>query len=85
MFHTYIIHSLQTDQLYIGQTNDLDDRIIRHNTNRNKWTKNKGPWVLIFSRPFESRSKAVQLERKLKGFKNRERILAWIEKNKEAD
>lgn len=85
MFHTYIILSLLTDQIYIGQTNDLHDRLLRHNTNRNKWTKNKGPWTLIFSKAFETRGEAVQLERRLKGFKNRERVLAWIEKNVEAE
>ncbi|WP_052324559.1 GIY-YIG nuclease family protein [Haliscomenobacter hydrossis] len=59
MFHTYIIQSTSSGVLYIGQTNNLPDRILRHNTNRNKWTKNKGPWTLIFSRAFETRSEAM--------------------------
>ena len=79
MFFTYVIRSEKTNQLYIGQTNDLDDRLLRHNSNRNKWTKNKGPWFLIFSRTFDTRSEAVQLERKLKAFKSRDRVLIWIQ------
>jgi putative endonuclease len=82
MFYTYVIQSDKSRQLYIGQTNDLKDRLLRHNSNRNKWTKNKGPWSLIFSQQFETRSEAVRLERKLKGFKKRERVLAWIQNNK---
>ena len=79
MFHTYIIQSTSSAILYIGQTNNLPDRILRHNTNRNKWTKNKGPWTLIFSHAFETRSEAMVLEAKLKSFKNREYLLTWIE------
>jgi putative endonuclease len=82
MFYTYVIQSLKTNQIYIGQTNDLNDRLNRHNSNRNKWTKNKGPWLLIYSKEFVSRSLAVQLERKLKGFKSRERVLTRIQHNK---
>ncbi len=78
MFHTYIIQSTSSGVLYIGQTNNLPDRLLRHNTNRNKWTKNKGPWILMFSRAFETRSDALALEAKLKAFKNREYLLTWI-------
>ncbi|KAA3639116.1 MAG: GIY-YIG nuclease family protein [Bacteroidetes bacterium] len=82
MFFTYVIQSLKTNQIYIGQTNDLEDRLLRHNSNRNKWTKNKGPWSIIFSKSFETRSEAVRLERKLKAFKSRERVISWIQNNK---
>ena len=77
-FLTYIIQSQSTTQLYIGQTNNLQDRILRHNQNRNKWTKNKGPWKLIFARQFETRAEAVQLERKLKSYKDKLYLLEWI-------
>src|SRR5687768_9858485 len=66
MFHLYILESETSGRLYIGQTNDLQDRIHRHNSNQNLSTKNKGPWKLLFSAGFESRSEAVLLERKLK-------------------
>ena len=77
-FFTYVIQSQSTTQLYIGQTNNLQDRILRHNQNRNKWTKNKGPWKLIFARQFDTRAEAVQLERKLKSYKDKVYLLEWI-------
>ena len=80
MFYTYIIQSTTSGILYIGQTNNLQDRLSRHNANRNKWTKNKGPWVLIFSKSFESRAEAMKLETHLKSFKNPQFLLQWIEK-----
>jgi predicted GIY-YIG superfamily endonuclease len=41
--------------------------------------KGKGPWKMIFSMEVESRSEAIHMEQKLKGFKNRDRIKKWIE------
>ena len=81
MFYTYILISESSGRLYIGQTNNLEDRLKRHNTNRNKYTARKGPWKIIFAREFETRQKAVELEVKLKSMKNKQRILSWIARN----
>jgi putative endonuclease len=75
MYYTYIIKSISNGILYIGQTNNLSDRIKRHNTNQNKYTKNKGPWELIFHKEFNTRSEAVKLELKLKSIKNKTFLL----------
>ncbi|MBS1595822.1 MAG: GIY-YIG nuclease family protein [Bacteroidetes bacterium] len=42
-FYVYILESATTGRLYIGQTNDLSDRLVRHNSGRNKYTAGKGP------------------------------------------
>jgi len=80
MYSTYVIRSLSIGTLYIGHTNDLQDRIRRHNSNRNKYTAGKGPWELIFHRGFTTRKEAIQLERKFKSFKNRKYLFDWISK-----
>ncbi|MFH1321316.1 MAG: GIY-YIG nuclease family protein [Bacteroidota bacterium] len=80
MFCTYIIQSEKTGTLYIGQTQNLPKRIKKHNSNLVKSTKGKGPWRVIFSVTFETRSEAVKLERKLKSFKKREYLFKWIKK-----
>ena len=82
MFYTYVICSESTGKLYIGSTENLDDRIKRHNQNRSKATKNRGPWKLIWARPSPTRSQAAQLEYKLKRLKNPAYLLRWIELNK---
>jgi len=78
IYYTYIIQSEKTDGLYIGSTNNLQDRLIRHNTDRNTYTKGKGPWNLLYSASFDSRSEAVQLEFYLKGKKSKKFVLDWI-------
>ncbi|HEY5123013.1 MAG TPA: GIY-YIG nuclease family protein [Ignavibacteria bacterium] len=75
MYFTYILKSLSTGKLYIGQTNNLEDRVKRHNSNQNKFTKNKGPWDLVFFREFSTRSESVKFETKLKALKNTNYIL----------
>ena len=66
------------DQFYIGQTSDLNNRLIYHNSNRVKSTKLKGPWIYIFSKQLDSLNKALVLERKLKNFKSHKRLVLWI-------
>ena len=78
VFYTYVLQSEKNSQLYIGQTNDLEDRIKRHNENRNLATKGKGPWKILFSKQFETRVEAVELESKLKSWKSRIRVLEFI-------
>ena len=77
-FYTYIIQSEISGRLYIGSTNNLEDRIKRHDENRNSYTKGKGPWVLLYSKKFETRSEAVRLELDLKKKKSKVRTLSWI-------
>jgi len=78
MYCCYILESEKDYRLYIGQTNNLENRLFRHNNNMNLATKNRGPWILLFSIECDSRSEAMQLEKKLKGFKRPDRIRDWI-------
>jgi putative endonuclease len=72
MFYTYILQSEKDGRLYIGQTSNLEDRLLRHNQNRNISTKNKGPWIVLWSKKWETRSEAMKLEIYLKSLKNKE-------------
>ncbi len=80
MYFTYILKSLKTEKLYIGHTDNLERRIHEHNSNQSKSTRFRGPWELIFSKEFPSRSEAIYLELKLKSFKNKDYILEFINK-----
>jgi putative endonuclease len=75
-FFCYILES--ESSLYIGQTNDVVDRLSRHNAGLNLSTRNRGPWKLLFSKRFESRSEAMACERKLKSLKSPSKVKAWI-------
>ena len=77
-YHTYILESETKAILYIGQSADVEKRLIRHNTGRSRFTKGKGPWRLLYSVSFETRSEAIRLENKLKSYKNPIKVREWI-------
>ncbi len=75
MFTTYVLYSSKVQKKYTGHTNDLDRRIKEHNLGLlGISTKNKGPWVLIYSEQFNTRSEAILREKELKTGKGREFI-----------
>ncbi|MFD1601771.1 GIY-YIG nuclease family protein [Flavobacterium artemisiae] len=66
MFFVYILYSATKEKFYIGQTNDLDDRLKRHNNGQSLSTKTGIPWKIVYSIELNSRSEAVNLETKIK-------------------
>ncbi len=51
---------------YIGQTNNLELRLAKHNNQKVKSTKNRGFWNIIYKEKFETRSEALKREEYLK-------------------
>ncbi|MBK8981893.1 MAG: GIY-YIG nuclease family protein [Ignavibacteria bacterium] len=82
MYYTYIIESEQTGKFYIGQTNNLEGRLNKHNLGKVFSTKGRGPWKLIYSKGFNSRSEAMSHEKELKGIKNKEYLKRIIRHEK---
>ena len=81
MYYVYIIESETTGRLYIGQTDNPDKRLKDHNRGASSYTKGKGPWKLIFLKAFSTRYEALAFEKKLKAWKNADRIRAMILRN----
>jgi len=75
MFYTYILLSLSTEKIYIGHTENIERRLIEHNSNKSPFTSKKGPWKLVFKKEFNSRSEAIKFENYLKSLKNKKYIL----------
>jgi putative endonuclease len=48
MWYTYILKSAKSSYWYTGFTNDLRKRFNEHNTGKSTYTKNRGPWKLIY-------------------------------------
>ena len=73
MFTVYVLKN-KIGRIYIGQTKNLVNRLILHNSGRNRSTKNKGSFCIVYTETYESRAEAMKRERELKGGKGRE----WI-------
>ena len=81
MYFVYIIESKGTGRYYIGQTDNLDSRIKRHNNGRNLSTKAYIPWELKWWNEYKTRSEAMIVEKELKRLKRRKGIENYIRKN----
>ena len=77
----YILKSLSTDRLYIGQTNNFTRRLKQHQDDRSYSTKGRGPWKVYKTVQFESRSEAMKLEIKLEKMKNPARVIAYVQRH----
>lgn len=77
-FFVYILHSKSHDRYYIGQTNDLEKRLIRHNSGYVNSTKPYMPWSLEYSEEYNSRKEAMNREAKLKAMKSKLYLIELI-------
>ena len=65
-----------TNKTYVGYTNNLENRLNKHNTNKGAKATKGYKWLLIYSKKFKSKSEAMSFEYKLKKDKNtRKKIL----------
>ena len=78
----YILYSISTDSYYKGQTDDLTDRLRRHNKGHEKATMYGVPWILVWSAFKKDKSSAIRLEKKLKNL-SRTRLEKFIKKYSE--
>ena len=72
MYHLYILYSKSLDRYYIGQTKQVEKRLIKHNKGHSRATKTGIPWELVFSVSFESKTESLRAEKWLKKMKSRE-------------
>ncbi|MFH1577433.1 MAG: GIY-YIG nuclease family protein [Candidatus Margulisiibacteriota bacterium] len=67
MYFVYIIQSLIDNNLYIGITNDLKQRLKRHNSGQVNSTKHRAPFKFIYS---ESLPNSIEARKREKYFKS---------------
>jgi putative endonuclease len=74
MYFVYILYSLCADRYYIGQTENLDNRLQSHNSGLVRSTKAYLPWELKYTEVYATRSEAMQREHEIKTKKSRRYI-----------
>ena len=66
MFYTYILFSEKLNRSYIGQTHEIDSRLIEHNSGKGIYTSKAHDWVLVYTQAFDTGAGAMYLETKFK-------------------
>jgi len=74
MFYVYAISSIKHNYIYVGLTQNLDDRIKRHNDGRERTTKFYRPYELIYSEACNSRPEARVREKYWKSGIGKEKL-----------
>ena len=78
MYFVYILQSEKNGRYYIGSTNNLERRLLEHNSGKTKSLKYLRPLKIVFQKEYSHEYEAKQIEKKLKKLKNRnilERII----------
>ncbi len=65
-FKVYILWSESLQKFYVGSTNNLEDRLKRHNSGQSNFTAKGKPWKMIWNFELKERQEAVKLENKIK-------------------
>jgi putative endonuclease len=72
MFYVYILQSVKDKKLYVGFTNDLDERLKEHNNEINPSTKFRLPVRLIFYESLPTKEEALEREKFYKSGRGKE-------------
>ena len=82
-YFLYIIHSVIKDQYYVGHTNDIEERIRKHNSKHKGFTGKENDWRLVYSESYPTKETAYAREREIKKWKSRTMLERLIAKGSE--
>ncbi len=77
-YFTYILQSKKDGSYYVGSTQNIEERVKRHNGGKEHFTSRGMPWTLVYWEQFETRSEAYKREMEIKGHKSRAYIQRLI-------
>ena len=72
MYTVYVLRSERDQKRYIGTTNNIEERLLEHQSGLVKSTKNRRPLKLIYTEEFEDKTEALQREKFFKSGHGRE-------------
>ena len=84
VYYVYLIKTLKgyLKKSYVGYTNNLDNRIAKHNNNLGAKSTKGYKWEIVFKKKFNSKCKALSFEYNLKkDRKERLRLINDFKKN----
>ena len=76
-YFTYMLKSITpgTKKTYVGYTDNIDKRLIKHNSNKGAKSTKGYKWLLIYTKKFMTKSEAMSYEYKLKKDKNKRKVI----------
>ncbi len=81
MYSVYTIYNNKHKKIYIGQTNEIIDRMKLHNNHvfKNSYTSRfDGEWQVIYNEEVPTRREALKREKQLKSYRGRQFVKQYI-------
>jgi putative endonuclease len=79
--YVYAVYNRENNKIYIGQTENLNERLKLHNTKEfvgSFTSRFNGHWELIYKEEVKTRKEALIREKQLKSYRGREFIKKFI-------
>ena len=67
--YVYILQSLKDNRYYIGETSNAEERLIFHNSGKQRSTKNRIPFRSRLVEEYPDREEALKREKQIKSWK----------------
>ncbi len=72
MYFVYILQSQKDNGYYIGSTSNVESRLKFHNAGLQRSTRNRIPFILVYTEELESKTEALKREKIIKSYKGGE-------------
>jgi putative endonuclease len=82
MCFVYILRGIKNNRYYIGSTNNMNRRLIEHNSGKSRYDKINSPYELVFNQEYSTPLVARRTELWLKKQKSRVLINQIIREGK---
>ena len=77
-FFVYILKSKIKEITYVGFTNNIDRRLIEHNSGKTKFTRIYKPWEVVYKEEFTREDEAIKREKYFKSAAGRRSIIKLL-------
>ncbi len=71
-YYVYILRSLKDGRYYIGSTSDVNARLNFHNAGKQRSTKHRIPFELVYQEELIDKTTALKREKQIKNYKGGE-------------
>ena len=79
MYYVYVLYSDSHGKFYVGMSQNLEKRLVAHNSGKAKFTKGLRPWRLVYSEFVGARIDARKRELFLKSGQGRDFIKKTVD------
>jgi putative endonuclease len=77
-YFVYILQSLKDHKYYIGSTSNVEARLEFHNSGKQRSTRHRTPFILVYKEICFSKEEALKREKQIKSYKGGNAFLTLL-------